>query len=647
MGEIFNNEEAMEIVESNPKRKSFLNSPLIKITILSIVVIIVIIGLIFFMFKGLSPKASNKVSVANLSGMQTESSSNQRQLEQEISRLKVDLKKQEEKKKKEKPLKIEYELLYENMDADQTSAVLQELSIDSISFSIKQKGKYYDISVDKDKYEEAKNILAIRGLPSGGIKGYELFDKSDNLGVTEFDKKIRFVRAISGELEKAIMQINAIEYCKVQIVLPDQKFFSTKQPPVTASILIRKKRGYVKIKPETVVAIIKLVANSVEDLKPENITVVDTEGNVVSKNLFKSQSPIESQITLEDESNALGIDVNTEEKIVLLATSSSANAAFSGSENKEDLLLGEDKATLVLENNEKQVVLDNQENIKPKQYPSSNIIGGTSWQKKQDITQAIVISSANNKASEQIADEISKQNEIKANLANILGLKITKKLEALLPKDNYLVSTEIEIRKFYKDFPIIDNIKVIVNINQNNPSIQLTPELKNNIFKVVTDVIPYQKKRDSIVIAWSADFSESSVNTVMNNFNVSSSNMISSAKIKKMPLFIYQLNRLKNKYFEYFILGIGLVLSLMLLLILGFIFFKKKLPKKVNVGKLGTDAATQEKTIVEELNQEKKTFEQNLEKLQNIAIKHPDILAKVVEDLLNNHEELIREEVIS
>jgi flagellar biosynthesis/type III secretory pathway M-ring protein FliF/YscJ len=191
------------------------------------------------------------------------------------------IKKAKSKKKK----KIKYEKLYD-LAASEVTPILRELSFAGINFSTLQKGKNYSIMVDKDQLEEARNLLAIKGLPAGSPKGYDLLDQSQTLGVTEFDKRIRFLRALSGELEKAIIRFNAIEDCKVQIVLPEQRLFAVTQPPVTSSILIRKAPG-VKITDEIVLGIIKLIANAVENLQPENVSVIDTDGNVLSDGIFE------------------------------------------------------------------------------------------------------------------------------------------------------------------------------------------------------------------------------------------------------------------------------------------------------------------------------------------------------------------------
>ena len=82
------------------------------------------------------------------------------------------------------------------------------------------------------------------------------------------------------------MQMRMIETCKVQIVLPEQRLFAVTQPPVTASILIRKKNNE-DITDDVVFSIIQLVSNSVENLQQENVSVITTEGFVLSTGIFE------------------------------------------------------------------------------------------------------------------------------------------------------------------------------------------------------------------------------------------------------------------------------------------------------------------------------------------------------------------------
>ena len=83
--------------------------------------------------------------------------------------------------------------MYKQLESKQINPILRELSYKNISYNVVQNGKQFDLQVDEDQIDEAKLVLAIKGLPSGTVKGYEIFDEASNLGVTEFDKRIRLI----------------------------------------------------------------------------------------------------------------------------------------------------------------------------------------------------------------------------------------------------------------------------------------------------------------------------------------------------------------------------------------------------------------------------------------------------------------------
>lgn len=206
---------------------------------------------------------------------------------QDLSRLDAAKAVQDREKEKKKRRKIKYEKLFNQLEGADSSKILKELSLKDIPFRTEQVGQKFTIFVDEQELAQARNLLAIKGLPAGKLKkGYELLDGTQTLGVTEFDKRIRFLRALSGEIESAIVQLEIIESAKVQIVLPEQRLFTVTQPPVTASIVVRLVKGR-KINDRVVFSVIQFVANAVENLQPENVSVIDTSGNLLSDNIFE------------------------------------------------------------------------------------------------------------------------------------------------------------------------------------------------------------------------------------------------------------------------------------------------------------------------------------------------------------------------
>ncbi len=101
--------------------------------------------------------------------------------------------------------------------------------------------------------------------------------------MTDFVQKLNYRRALEGELSKTIAQLNNVKNARVHIVLPEKALFVEDQKVTTASVVLNLK-GQMGISQENIQAIVHLVASSVEGLEPENVTIIDTRGRILSNN---------------------------------------------------------------------------------------------------------------------------------------------------------------------------------------------------------------------------------------------------------------------------------------------------------------------------------------------------------------------------
>jgi flagellar M-ring protein FliF len=185
-----------------------------------------------------------------------------------------------------------YTVIYSNMDLKDAANVVARLKELAIPYEIRDKGRA--IAVTKDKVDQARLGLAEKNLPAGGVVGWEIFDVS-KLGATDFDRRIQLIRAISGELSRTITRIEAVDDARVQIVLPETRLFATSVAPVTASVMLRLRPG-AELTPEKIKGIVYLVASSVENLQPENITVIDDTGRILTaKGAMEVRRPIAAE----------------------------------------------------------------------------------------------------------------------------------------------------------------------------------------------------------------------------------------------------------------------------------------------------------------------------------------------------------------
>ncbi len=168
----------------------------------------------------------------------------------------------------------EYTVLYANLDPQDAAQVRQKL--DEMNIPVKVKGTV--IMVPNKFVYDARLMLAGEGLPSGRGVGYELFDKTSPIATTNYLQRINYKRALEGELARTISTIKGIRQARVHLVLPKKEIFSDESTPASASVVVDTGYGLPK---SQLRAIVHLVASSVEGLSPENVTIVDTYGNLL------------------------------------------------------------------------------------------------------------------------------------------------------------------------------------------------------------------------------------------------------------------------------------------------------------------------------------------------------------------------------
>jgi flagellar M-ring protein FliF len=172
-----------------------------------------------------------------------------------------------------------YAVLFKNLKPKDAALIVQYLDKKHIPYVIPKEGI---IEVPKDKVQKLRLEIAGQGLPKSGNIGFELFDKN-SFGATAFEEKIKYLRALEGELERTIESINAVEEAKVNIALPKESVFVSRQTPPTASVMIKLKPNMI-LTPKQIKGIKYLVAAAVPKLKPENVKIIDQYGNLLGEN---------------------------------------------------------------------------------------------------------------------------------------------------------------------------------------------------------------------------------------------------------------------------------------------------------------------------------------------------------------------------
>ena len=96
------------------------------------------------------------------------------------------------------------------------------------------------IEVPKDIVQKVRLDVAAQGLPKSSKVGFELFDQN-SFGITDFEQKVKYLRALEGELGRTIESLEAVESATVNIAIPKESVFVEKQTPPTASVVIKLK----------------------------------------------------------------------------------------------------------------------------------------------------------------------------------------------------------------------------------------------------------------------------------------------------------------------------------------------------------------------------------------------------------------------
>ena len=191
-----------------------------------------------------------------------------------------------------------YSVAYTGLSEADAAQIVQKLDENNIPYQLKNSGT---IEVPNDQVYSARLLMAREGLPESSTVGYELFSTSSMLGMTEFSQKVNYQRAIEGELERTIGSLEAVKAVRVHLVIPEKSLLSTDQALTTASVTMQVNPG-TGLDDSQVRAITHLVASSVEGLKPENVVVVDSEGNLLASG---TGSEGEMNLAVKDDQRAV------------------------------------------------------------------------------------------------------------------------------------------------------------------------------------------------------------------------------------------------------------------------------------------------------------------------------------------------------
>lgn len=176
----------------------------------------------------------------------------------------------------------DYRILYGNLGDRDGGAVIESLQKLNIPYKMDEGGT---ILVPSAMVYEARLKLASEGLPKGGAAGFELMD-NQKFGITQFQENVNYQRALEGEITRTIETISAVQGARVHLAIPKPTVFVRDQQKPSASVLINLYAGRALDKSQ-VAGIVHLVASSVPEMTPGNVTIIDQNGNMLTQNSDK------------------------------------------------------------------------------------------------------------------------------------------------------------------------------------------------------------------------------------------------------------------------------------------------------------------------------------------------------------------------
>ncbi|MCC7049120.1 MAG: flagellar M-ring protein FliF [Alphaproteobacteria bacterium] len=171
-------------------------------------------------------------------------------------------------------------LLYSDLELGDSSQIATKLQAMNIPYQVRGDGA--QIMVPADQVQNLRMTLAGEGLPAGGSIGYEIFDRTQSLGTSNFVQNVNHLRALEGELARTIKTLSLVKSARVHLVLPQRDLFSRTRQEASASVILRMK-GSQRLDRPQIQSVQHLVASAVPGLSAGRISIVDDRGTLLAR----------------------------------------------------------------------------------------------------------------------------------------------------------------------------------------------------------------------------------------------------------------------------------------------------------------------------------------------------------------------------
>lgn len=185
----------------------------------------------------------------------------------------------------------DYRVLFSNLSDKDGGAIVAQLASMNVPYKYTEGGGA--IMIPADRIHDVRLKLATQGLPKGAVSGFEIMENS-KFGITQFQERVNYQRALEGELTRSIMGLAAVQNARVHLALPNQNGFFREQQKPSASVLLTLYPGRMLDRTQ-IAGIVHLIASSVPEMLPSAVSVLDDSGKLLSQAPNPDESPVDIQ----------------------------------------------------------------------------------------------------------------------------------------------------------------------------------------------------------------------------------------------------------------------------------------------------------------------------------------------------------------
>jgi flagellar M-ring protein FliF len=186
----------------------------------------------------------------------------------------------------------DYRVLFANVNEGDGAAIITALQQMNVPYQFTEGGGA--ITVPQALVYETRLKLAGQGLPKAGNVGFELLE-NQKFGTSQFVERVNYLRGLEGELARSVSSLGQVKSARVHLAVPKPSAFVREQERPTASVIVTLHPGRV-LDGAQIAAIARLVSSAVPGMRAQEVSIMDTEGGIVSTSAVRQDGLDPSQL---------------------------------------------------------------------------------------------------------------------------------------------------------------------------------------------------------------------------------------------------------------------------------------------------------------------------------------------------------------